>query len=137
MKTLIKIPLFTYFAIVGTQFLLSPFNFGSLYNKNLGLLVVALSLFFLLKRPILKILTFPFGCLGTGLLSLILIAVLLLALTVVLPEFSFNDVDKLNLINFEIMLPFKSYGMAGSLVIASFFVSLIFNILDWLCSCHR
>lgn len=137
MKSLIKIPIFVYCSIAGTQFLINSFNFGADYYKNLSTLVVAFSIFYLLKSPILKILTFPLGCLGTGLLSLVLICALLFGLTTILPDFSLNIINRLNLINTEIMLPFSGYGLAGSLVITSITLSLIYSLLEWLFSCHK
>lgn len=137
MKALIKVPLFVYIALAATQFFIGSFNFGSNYTKNVELIVLAFSLLFLSRGPVIKIILFPLGCLGSGLLGFILTCILFLVLTVVLPDFSINLVSKLNLINFEIMLPLRNYGMVASLIVSSLMFGLIYNFLDWLCSCRH
>jgi uncharacterized membrane protein YvlD (DUF360 family) len=133
MKTFLRTFVFSIISVLLTQYLIESFSFGSNYNRNLILIVLALSLLYKFIKPLFSIISLPREGLGFLFLNFFLSLLIFYILTVFIPGFKVKEAVFPELIIFGFMLPSKQLGLLQTFIYSSLFVSFLYTFFDWLC----
>jgi uncharacterized membrane protein YvlD (DUF360 family) len=133
MKSFLRTFVFSIISVLLTQYLIESFSFGSNYNRNLLLIVLALALLYKFIKPIFGVISLPTEGLGFLFLNFFLSLLIFYILTVFIPGFNVREAVFPELIIFGFMLPSKQLNLLQTFVYSSLFVSFLYTFFDWLC----
>ena len=133
MKSFLRTFVFTIISVLLTQYLIESFSFGSNYNRNLLLIVLALSLLYKFIKPLFGIISLPTYGLGFLFLNFVLSLLIFYILTVFISGFKIREAVFPELIILGFMLPSKQLSLLQTFVYSSLFVSFLYTFFDWLC----
>jgi len=131
MKRLFRIVIFSAFALFLTSFWDKGFIIPST-GVEFVKATAALALFFLIVRPIMKIVFLPFNMLTLGLFSFVVYVLVLYILSSWYGLFTIHSWQFYGLNLFIVSIPKLNISYVGNLVLSSFSLSSIINLLDQL-----
>lgn len=134
MRFIIRTLLFSYIALLATQYIIGGFSLDLYSFGSVILVVLSLSILNVLVRPILSLISLPTGGIGYLFLSFMLNLVNLYILTLILVGFSIRTAKVASIVFLGVELPSKELTVFWSAVFSALMLSLIFNFLNWLCS---
>jgi hypothetical protein len=133
MKTALRTILFSYLAVLTSQYIINAISYKGDTNQSFYLFVLALSALYFFIRPMLKIVALPSEGIGFLFMNFVLTIILLQALIAFVPVMVLLPSEISDLIIFGFVLPSKSLTAFWSGVFVSLIISTVYTFLDWLC----
>jgi len=133
-KPVIRAVIFSILAINLCGSLVGAFVFGKDFLKSYFLFVLAISLLFLLIKPIFKTISLPDKGVGYLLLSMVLTIIVLFVLVYLIPSFAVTAVKIKKLLIFGFVIPSTELTNLQATLVSGILISWAYNFFDWLCS---
>ena len=134
MKKILRTLLFVGLALYLTQYLMKAFDYGIQTQKTMLLVVLALSLLYIIIKPLISIISLPTKGVTFFFLSFVTTAIIFYVLTIFLPGFSIKPTTLPGLTIFGYVLPSKSLDALWAMVFSALMESTVYLFLEGLCS---
>lgn len=125
--------IFTSLGLGVSQYVTNSFDYGSAVFKSKALIVVALSLLFIVLKPLVAIVSLPsrgvFFTVLTASMSIIIIYIL----TLFIPTFRIHSSQVENMIIFGVSIPGFNLTSFQSMVFSGLIICLVYSFLEGLC----
>lgn len=132
MRFVLRSVLISYVAVKASELLVNGMNFGADYNRNLFLVILAVTVLNIFMIPLFKILSLPHFGVGFIFLNLVLTLVIMYVLTMFLPDFSIEETTLSELSIFNFVLPSKHLTVFWSVLYTGLCISLVYHFIEWL-----
>lgn len=132
MKRFLKVLTFTLIALLVTDTIAKGFSFGESFIRTLLLLCIALTVFNLFLKKLLKILSMPTEGIGFIFLNTLLTFVIFYVLTIFVLDFRFIPSITPNLLLLGIVIPSKALTALSAGVVSAVIFSLSYIYLEWI-----
>jgi hypothetical protein len=133
-KPVLRTLIFVILAINFCQSLVGAFVFGKDFFKPYALFILALTLLYLLLRPIFKTINLPDSGAGYFFLAAVMTTIVLLVLVYIIPSFAITAVKLKKLIILGFVIPSTKLSNLQATLVCGVLISSAFQFFDWLCS---
>ena len=133
MKKILRTLLFVGLSLYLTQYLMNAFDYGVQTQKTMLLVVLALSLLYVIIKPLISIISLPTKGVTFFFLNFVLTGIILYVLTMFLPGFSTKATTLPSLTIFGYVLPSKSLDALWAMVFSALMESTVYLFLESLC----
>ena len=131
MRSILRALVYTFISLYFTNLTVGSFSYTN--GKTAYLVVFAISLLYLLLRPVLSVVSLPTKGSVFLLITVITTSIIFYALRSVLPDFSFVPVTLRSLNIFGRVLPSKGLDSLWAMIFSALMTSTIYLFLESLC----